>query len=88
MTEGALIPLVSSETAKPEVLSMLARHPRWGVRYPIRVSLARNRSTPVQTALSILPLLKKQDLKGIEQDRRLSIAVRRRAAVLLGRTPP
>ena len=88
LTEGALMPLASSETAKPEILSMLARHPQWGMRYPIRVSLARNRRTPVQIALSLLPLLKKQDLKGIEKDRRLSMAVRKRAAVLLGHTPP
>jgi len=88
LTDGALIPLVSSETTKPEILSMLARHPKWGARYAIRVSLARNRRTPVQSTLSILPHLKKQDLKGIEQDRRLGMAVRRRAAVLLGRTPP
>lgn len=88
LTEGGLIPLVSSETAKPEILSLVARHPRWGIRYSVRVSLARNRRTPTQTTLSILPLLKKQDLKGIEQDRRLAMAIRRRAAVLLGRTPP
>lgn len=88
LTEGGLIPLASSETSKPEILSMLARHPKWGIRYPVRVSLARNRRTPVQTTLGLLPHLKKQDLKGIEQDRRLSMAVRRRAAVLLGRTPP
>ena len=88
LTEGGLVPLVSSETAKPEILAMLARHPKWGIRYPIRVSLARNRRTPVQTTLSLLPLLRKQDLKGIEQDRRLNVAVRRRAAVLLGRPPP
>jgi hypothetical protein len=42
----------------------------------------------VQTTLALLPLLKKFDLKGIEQDRRLNMAVRKRAAVLLGRTPP
>ena len=88
LTEGSLMPLVSSETAKPEVLALVARHPKWGTRYSIRVSLARNRRTPVQVTLSLLPLLKKQDLKGIEQDRRMSMAVRRRAAVLLGRTPP
>jgi len=88
LTEGGLMPLVSSETARPEVLSLVARHPKWGSRYAIRVSLARNRRTPIQATLSILPLLKKQDLKGIEQDRRLGMAVRRRAAVLLGRTPP
>lgn len=87
LTEGALIPLVSSETAKPEILTLIARNPKWGIRYPVRVSLARNRRTPVQTTLSILPHLKKPDLKGIESDRRISMAVRRRAAVLLGRSP-
>ena len=88
LTEGGLMPLVSSETAKPEILTLVARHPKWGIRYPVRLSLARNRRTPVQTALGLLPLLKKNDLKGLAQDRRLSMAVRRRAAVLLGRTPP
>ena len=88
LTEGALMPLASNETTKPEVLALLARHPKWGIRYPIRISLARNRRTPVQTTLSLLAHLKKQDLKGIEQDRRLGMAVRRRAAVLLGHTPP
>lgn len=87
LTEGALVPLVSSETAKPEILTLVARNPKWGIRYPIRLSLARNRRTPVQIALSLLPHLKKPDLKGIESDRRLPMPVRRRAAVLLGRSP-
>ena len=86
LTEGALIPLVSSETAKPEILALVARNPKWGFRYPVRVSLARNRRTPVQTTLGLLPHLKKIDLKGIERDRRLPMPVRRRAAVLLGRS--
>ncbi len=87
LTEGALIPLVSSDISKPENLALVARNPKWGIRYPVRLSLARNRRTPVQTTLGLLPHLKKHDLKGIEQDRRLNMAVRRRAAVLLGRTP-
>ncbi len=88
LTEGGLMPLVSRDTAKPEVLTMVARHAKWGIRYAIRLALARNRRTPVQTTLGLLPLLQKRDLRGIEQDRRLHIAVRRRAAVLLGRTRP
>ena len=87
LTEGALMPLLSSDTARPEILSLVARHPKWGIRYPIRLALARQRRTPVQTALGILPHLKKQDLKGIESNRRLNMAVRRRAAVLLGKAP-
>lgn len=88
LTEGALMPLASSETAKPEVLMLLARHKKWGSRYALRLAICRNRRTPAQTAIGILPHLKKQDLMGIERDRRLHVAVRRRASVLLGRTPP
>ena len=88
LTEGALIPLASSETAKPESLLLLARHKKWGSRYALRLTLCRNRRTPAQTAIGMLPHLKKQDLMGIERDRRLHAAVRRRAGVLLGRTPP
>ena len=40
------------------------------------------------STLSILPSLKKVDLAAVERDRRLPASVRRRAAVLLGRTPP
>ena len=87
LTEGGLVPMVSSDTTAPDVLELVARNPKWGVRYPIRVSLARNRRTPPQIAIGILPYLRKHDLKGIEQDRRLNMAVRRRAAVLLGRPP-
>lgn len=87
LTEGALVPLASSETAKPEILMLVARHQKWGSRYALRLTLCRNRRTPAQAAISMLPHLKKQDLMGIERDRRLHTAVRRRASVLLGRTP-
>ncbi len=48
LTEGGLMPMVSSETTSPEVLGMVARHGRWGVRYPVRLALCRNRRTPVR----------------------------------------
>jgi hypothetical protein len=87
LTEGALMPLVTADQARPEILTLVARDRKWGARYPIRLALCRNRQTPVTVTLGLLPLLRKVDLAPIEQDRRLPLAVRRRAAVLLGRTP-
>ena len=87
LTEGALLPLVSSETARPEILRLVARDAKWGSRYPIRLALARNRRTPTQTSLATLPFLKKTDLKSVESDPRLPAALRRRASTLLGNTP-
>ncbi|MDH3253452.1 MAG: hypothetical protein OEM62_00535 [Acidobacteriota bacterium] len=87
MTEGLLGPLVSSDTAHPDVLARVAADRRWGVRYGIRTILARNPRTPVPTALGILSSLKKRDLAAVASDWRLAAPVRKRANVLLGRDP-
>jgi hypothetical protein len=85
LTEGLLLPLAASDTARPEVLARVAENPRWGVRYPIRAALARNSKTPVQTALSVLSMLKKSDLEAVAADWKLATPVRQRANLLLGR---
>lgn len=87
LTEGGLMPLVASETTLPEILKVVAKNQKWGNRYGVRLALCRNRRTPLDISLGLLPMLKKQDLAGIERDFRLHMAVRRRAAVLLGRKP-
>ncbi len=85
LTEGVLLQLVSRDSARPEVLAMVARDRRWGVRYRIRVPICRNPNTPVATALALLPALRKPDLKAVADDPRLAKAVRQRADLLLGR---
>jgi hypothetical protein len=84
VTEGLILPLASRETTAPAVLRLLAQDPRWGSRYPLRTALAKNPSTPVATALGLLPSLKKHDLKAVVVDSRLGPAVRNRARLLLG----
>lgn len=87
LTEGSLMPLLGTDRAKPEVLTRIARHRRWGIRYGVRAALCRNVRTPPEIVLGLLPLLKKSDLRAVYQDRRLSMAVRRRAGTLLGQDP-
>lgn len=84
LTEGTLMPLVQDETAEPKALEAIARDRRWGSRYEVRVGLARNPRTPLQTALAILPHLKKRDLRTVTRASRVRAPVRRRAKVLLG----
>ncbi len=84
LTEGLLLPLATGERSTPQALAVLASHPRWGVRYPIRVALSRNPSTPLSQALGLLPMLKKTDLKAVAADPRLLLPLRRRAELLAG----
>ena len=84
LTEGVLTPVVSKTSTPPAVLELIAADRRWGVRYPLRLALVRNPSTPLETAWRILGMLRKADLKPVAADPRLPEAVRRRARVLLG----
>lgn len=83
-TEGLLLPLVSHEEARPEVLEEVARSRRWGARYEIRSALCSNPRTPASTALRLLPHLRKADLRRLSREVRVPAVVRRRAEVLLG----
>lgn len=87
LTEGSLMPLLGSDRARPEILALVARHRRWGIRYTVRSALCRNSRTPPEIVLGLLAMLKKSDLRAIARDRRLSVAVRRRAGTLLGHKP-
>jgi hypothetical protein len=84
LTEGILAPLVHGETTPAPVLELLAADRRWGVRYPLRLALARNPATPLGTALRLLPALHKPDLRAVAGDPRLPGPLRRRARLLLG----
>lgn len=84
LTEGVLAPLAANPSTRPAVLELIASDRRWGVRYPVRLALVRNPSTPLDTAWRILGTLRKTDLKPVAADPRLPDALRRRARVLLG----
>ncbi len=87
LTEGSLMPLLGSDRARPEILTLIARHRKWGIHYGVKSALCRNARTPPEIVLGLLSQLKKSDLRAVYQDRRLSMAVRRRAGTLLGREP-
>ncbi len=84
LTEGTLAPVVAGERTPAPVLELIAGDRRWGVRYPVRLALARNPATPPATALRQLSALRKPDLRAVASDARLAEPLRRRARLLLG----
>jgi hypothetical protein len=85
MTEGQLMPLVSSTTTTGAILGLIAADRRWGARYSVRAALARNARTPVEVAVRLLSGLRKSELRAVADHHALAAAVRRRARLLLGR---
>ena len=85
LTEPLLLPLANDCDAPPAILGRIAVDRRWGTRCEIRSALCRNPRTPVGVALDLLPHLAKRDLTIVEAAGQVDPAVRRRAALLLGR---
>jgi hypothetical protein len=84
LTEGILAPVLASASTPPAILDLIAGDRRWGVRYALKVALARNPRTPLETVLRILSALRKPDLKAVASDPRLPEPARFRARLLLG----
>jgi hypothetical protein len=84
LTEGVLVPVLQSAATPPAVLDLIAGDRRWGARHPLRIALARNPRTPLETTLRILPTLAKSDLKAVAADPRVPEPARHRARLLLG----
>jgi len=76
LTEVALLPVLNCPDCAPKIVEEIAAHPRWGLRYDIRLTLLRHSSLPVARALAILPGLKPQDAKAMSQDSRVIPQVR------------
>ncbi len=63
ITERDAIRIAAMRPTRPEVLEVVARHPRWSTRYKVRKALACNPATPAPIAHRLLPTLMRQDLR-------------------------
>ena len=68
LTEAALLPALSRADCSPKIAGAIAAHPKWGLRYDIRMALLRQPNLPVARALAILPELKPQDAQSLCED--------------------
>jgi hypothetical protein len=83
ITELEVVRMAARSPVREEVLAAIARHPRWGIRHRVRVTLAHNPGTPTGITLGLLHLLLDQELQALAQDGRLSQVVTSRAEALL-----
>jgi len=68
MTESALLSVLRQDELPPIVVEGIARHPKWSLRYDLRLQLVRHPLTPLALALAFLPYLTPEDLLVIASD--------------------
>lgn len=76
LTEIDIVRLCARRPVASEVLTQVFRHPRWIVRYRVRLALALNPHTPEPLALQLLPHLTAHDLREVERSGDVSERVR------------
>jgi hypothetical protein len=70
--EADVIQAAIATSAAPEVLELIAGHPRWGLRPGVRSAVLRNRNLPGVLGLALLTRASLEDLRGIRDSPRTS----------------
>jgi hypothetical protein len=86
LTEAEVVKLAASRRAAPEVLEVIAQDDRWIARYPVKMALANNPTSPTRVVLGLLPYLLYQDLRALAVGSSRA-EVREQASRLLSRRP-
>lgn len=76
LTEAALLGVLRRDEISEVMVEQVARHPKWSLRYEVRLQLVRHPLTPLGLALGFLPDLKAADLRLIASDKRMTATMR------------
>jgi len=83
LTEAVLLPVLNRSDCTPSMVEAIASHPRWGLRYDIRLALLRQSSLPFARALTIMSGLKPQDAHAMSQEPAVDPQIRKYLSKLL-----
>lgn len=76
LTEGHVYGAVNKPRARPILVRAVAEHPKWSLRYAVRLALIRNFHTPMIRVVSFVGSLKTDDLRVLYSDPRVPKATR------------
>lgn len=88
VTEDDVLFLAARRPCRPDVLTQIARSPRWTHRPRIRIALVLNPDTPLDVAGPLLALLVRQELRLVATSTTVAPAVRALCNEHLERRPP
>lgn len=66
-----------------DVVSAIAKDPKWKKSYPMKLALVTNPKTPLSLSLNLLPTLQERDLKSLSRDKDVAPPLRQKAQEFL-----
>ncbi len=88
VTEEDVLALAARRPCRPDVLTEIARQPRWAHRPRIRMALVLNPDTPLDIAAPVAGLLMRHELRLVATSPTVAAAVRALCLEHLERRPP
>ncbi len=85
LTEADLYKLLQVDKLRQHVVQGIAEHPKWSLRYDVRLQLVRHPVSPLGVVLGLLPKVKPQDLKLLLSDKRMRPELREYLQAELGK---
>ncbi|MDP2168287.1 MAG: hypothetical protein Q8J64_08165 [Thermodesulfovibrionales bacterium] len=76
LTEGALYKIILKASEKPLLIKAIAEHPKWSLRYDIRLALIRNFYTPMTYVENFICGMKTSDLRYLYRDPQIPASTR------------
>lgn len=86
--EDDVVRLAARRPNRPDVLSEIAKSPRWAHRSRVRMALILNPSSPAEIAVPLVGLLVRSELRLVLSSTEIAPIVRSTARDLLTRRPP
>lgn len=83
VTEADVVRVAAARPAVPASLALVAAHPRWSVRHPVKRALVLNPATPLADAIRLSTTLRTVDLGEIVADESLPEPLRTHSRELL-----
>ncbi len=87
LVEEDVLYLVSQQRTPAPILETVARDPKWSARREVRIALLRNPRTPLSASLTFISSLTSVEAKGLAEDPKVPLAVRRMIKTRLGGRP-
>jgi hypothetical protein len=76
LSEAHLVRVLARKDLTPLVVESVAAHPKWSLRYHLRLALIRHPATPLPRVLAFLPDMAVNDLREVCLDRHMPEQVR------------
>ncbi len=87
LTQDGVVKALAGDSISAEAVEAIAVHPRWSLRYDVRLALLRHPCTSLARALMLMPLVRREDLALLTDDWRMPADRRRYIANLLRHGP-